>query len=72
MVQFIRTGWESSSYSAAAISSDKSIVINNGTVNTTSSGTGGKGLKSNGTITIGTANTTPILNITTTGARFVV
>ncbi len=60
------------SYSAAAISSDKSIVINNGTVNTTSSGTGGKGLKSDGTITIGTANTTPILNITTTGARFVV
>jgi len=59
-------------YSAAAFSSDLSISINNGTVNTTCSGSGGKGLKSDGKIFIGTATTSPTVNITTTGARFLV
>ena len=59
-------------YSSAAISSDTSIAINGGNVTTTSSGTGGKGLKSDGTITIGTSTTAPVLNITTTGMRFLV
>jgi hypothetical protein len=58
------------SYSAAAFSADSAISITGGTVTTTSSGTGGKGLKSDGTITIGSASSSPTLNITTTGARF--
>lgn len=58
------------SYSAAAFSSDTHIIINGGSVTTTSSGTGGKGLKADGMITIGTASTSPTLNIKTTGARF--
>jgi hypothetical protein len=58
------------SYSAAALSADSAISIIGGTVTTTSSGTGGKGLKSDGTITIGSAGGSPALNITTTGARF--
>lgn len=60
------------SYSSAAFSSDTNITINAGTVTTASSGTGGKGLKADGAITIGTATTSPVLNITTTGARFLV
>lgn len=60
------------SYAAAAFSSDTFLNITAGTVTTNSSGTGGKGLKADGTITIGTATTSPILNITTTGARFLV
>lgn len=60
------------SYSSAAFSSDTFIAINGGTVTTNSSGTGGKGLKADGTITIGTSTTSPTLNITTTGARFLV
>ena len=58
------------SYSAAAFSADRGIIITSGSVTTTSSGTGGKGLKSDGTITIGSASGVPVLNITTTGARF--
>lgn len=60
------------SYSSAAITTDANLIINSGTVTTSSSGTGGKGLKADGTITIGTSTTTPILNITTTGDRFLV
>jgi len=60
------------SYSSAAITTDANLIINSGTVTTSSSGTGGKGLKADGTITIGTSTTTPILNITTTGVRFLV
>jgi trimeric autotransporter adhesin len=58
------------SYSAAAFSADSAISITGGTVTTISSGTGGKGLKSQGTITLGSATSSPTLNITTTGARF--
>ena len=58
------------SYSAAAFSSDINLTINGGTVTTTNSGTGGKGLKADGIITIGTVASSPTLNITTTGARF--
>jgi hypothetical protein len=60
------------SYSAAAFSSDTNLTINGGNVTTTSSGTGGKGLKADGIITIGTATSSPVLHITTTGARFLV
>lgn len=60
------------SYSASAFSADTNLTINGGTVTTTSSGTGGKGLKADGIITIGSASTSPTLNITTTGTRFLV
>jgi len=60
------------SYSSAAISSDTFLTINGGSVTTSCSGTGGKGLKADGTLTIGSPTTSPTLNITTTGARFLV
>ncbi|NHM05850.1 carbohydrate-binding domain-containing protein [Flavobacterium sp. CYK-4] len=60
------------SYSAAAFSADANLTINGGTVTANSSGTGGKGLKADGIITIGTASSNPTVNLTTTGARFLV
>ncbi|WP_395632969.1 carbohydrate-binding domain-containing protein [Flavobacterium sp.] len=69
---FTGTTGVADSYSSAAIATDNNIVINGGTVTTYSSGTGGKGLKADGSITIGTSTSNPTLNITTTGARFLV
>lgn len=60
------------SYSSTAITTDSNLIITAGTVTTSCSGTGGKGLKTDGSMTIGTSTTTPILNITTTGVRFLV
>ena len=60
------------SYSAAAITADLNLEITGGSITTTSSGSGGKGLKADGTVTIGTTTGSPTLNITTTGARFLV
>lgn len=60
------------SYASAAITTDTNLIINAGNIITSCSGTGGKGLKADGTLIIGTASTSPTLNITTTGARFLV
>lgn len=69
---YTNTTGTTDSYSSAAISTDTNLIINAGSITTSSSGTGGKGLKADGTITIGTTSTSPTLNITTTGARFLV
>ena len=60
------------SYSSAAFSADSNISIIAGNITTSSSGNGGKGLKADGNIYIGTATSSPTLNITTTGNRFLV
>ncbi|MFM2229711.1 MAG: hypothetical protein RL607_969 [Bacteroidota bacterium] len=60
------------SYGAAAITSDTNVSILGGTVTTSCSGTGGKGLKSDGTLTVGSSTSAPTINLTTTGARFLV
>lgn len=60
------------SYSASAITTDGNLLINAGSVTTISSGSGGKGLKADGTVTIGSTSGIPVLNIKTTGARFLV
>lgn len=59
-------------YASAAITADSNIVIEAGTITTVSSGTGGKGLKADGMILVGTASSSPILNIQTKGTRFLV
>lgn len=60
------------SYSSAAFSADSIIVITGGTLTTNCSGAGGKGLKSDKGITIGSTTGNPTLNITTSGDRFLV
>jgi hypothetical protein len=62
------------SYCSSCFSSDGAMLILGGklTTATGAAATGGKGISSNAAITIGSATTTPILSITTTGARFLV
>lgn len=60
------------SYSAVCLNADGNVSITGGKVSNTSSGNGGKGIKANGTITVGTASGSPTLTLTTTGSKFVV
>ena len=60
------------SYSAVCLNTDANINIAGGDVTNSSSGSGGKGIKANGTITIGTTNSSPTLTLTTTGVKFAV
>jgi trimeric autotransporter adhesin len=60
------------SYNASCITSNGNISILGGSVTTSSSGLAGKGIKSDGTLIIGDANNSPIINVTTTGAKFLV
>ncbi len=61
------------SYSCSAIKGAANINLLAGTINVTSTGTGGKGIKADGEIVIGNLNADNsllTLNVTTTGARF--
>ena len=69
---YVNTLGVTDAYSSAAFSADSVITITGGTVTTTSSGTGGKGLKCDGKMNIGSATGNPVINLTTTGARFLV
>lgn len=63
------------SYSACCIKSDGNIIIEAGTINCTATGTAGKGIAADGTLTIGVAaadNQHLILNVSTSGERFYV
>lgn len=56
-------------YTAKAITCDGNIVINGGTFNISMSGTGGKGIKTDGTLTVGTTGATgPSITVKTTGS----
>lgn len=59
-------------YSAACISVDGGLSIMDGALTCTSSGSGGKGLKANGSIVLGTTLQSPLVNLTTSGAKFTV
>jgi trimeric autotransporter adhesin len=59
-------------YSASCISTDINTCIIGGSVTLSSSGNGGKGITSDGAIIIGDVSNSPNINITTTGAKFVV
>ncbi len=70
--KYTNTTGATDSYSSAAISGDANVIISGGSLTTTSSGIAGKGIKSDGQVTIGTATGNPTLKITTTGARLLV
>lgn len=57
------------SYSGNGISSDCNINIASGSLSITCSGTAAKGISSDGTLTIGTDMDSPIVNISTSGAK---
>lgn len=59
----------SDNYTAKALTCDKDITIEGGTFDILMSGTGGKGLKADGELVIGKADTTgPVMKISTTGS----
>jgi trimeric autotransporter adhesin len=60
------------SYSAICLTVERNILINGGTVTLTSSGTGGKGIKDKGTLTIGSADCSPTVNVTTSGTKITI
>lgn len=62
------------SYSSSCITSDGVMQLLGGSLTTLTgtAATGGKGISSDAAITIGSTTTTPVLNIKTTGARFLV
>jgi len=56
-------------YVATCFSADGNISILGGTVTTSNSGSGGKGISSDGILTIGSASNSPTLKVTTTGTK---
>lgn len=66
---YTNTAGQTDAYVAACLSSDGVINIHGGTVVTSSSGTGGKGVTANGGFNMGLSETEPSVQITTTGAR---
>ena len=65
------TGTSSSYSTAKGLTSDGSIDLQGGTISISMTGQGGKGIKSDGTLTIGKSDTEgPVLNVSTTGAKF--
>ncbi|MGC3979414.1 MAG: carbohydrate-binding domain-containing protein [Paludibacteraceae bacterium] len=56
-------------YSPCCITSDANISIINGMVTLTATGKAGKGINADGTFTMGSASTTPVLSITTSGTE---
>ena len=63
------------SYTAACLKSNQNILLLAGNITCSSSGTGGKGVNADGTITVGVAganNAALVLNVVTSGERFLV
>lgn len=56
-------------YSGTGISSDGNISITSGSLGVNCSGTAAKGISADGTLTIGTETESPVVNITTSGAK---
>lgn len=60
------------SYNATCLTADGNLSILGGSVTTVSTGTGGKGINVDGSLTVGDENHYPTLNITTSGSKFLV
>lgn len=61
-----------SAYSASCITADGSIFVQSGNLTLTSSGSGGKGMSTDGKLKIGDATNVPEIKITTSGVKFIV
>lgn len=69
---YVNSSGTTDSYSAAGLTCDGNITITGGSLTCTSSGSGGKGVTCDGAVTIGSTTSSPTVNLTTTGARFLV
>ena len=65
------TGTSSNYSTAKGLTSDGSIDLQGGTISISMTGQGGKGIKSDGTLTIGKSDEEgPVLDVSTTGAKY--
>lgn len=60
------------SYSATCIKADGDITISGGSITSLSTGKAGKGISTDGKLTIGSETESPKINVKTTGQRFIV
>jgi len=60
---------ERDAYHGPCLNADGDLVLRDGTVTLSHSGSGGKGIAGDGNLTIGTAGSSPTLQVTTTGTR---
>lgn len=67
--KYTNTSGVSDAYVATCITTDGNLIISGGSVTTSSSGAAGKGISVDGTLTVGNETSSPVLNITTTGAK---
>jgi hypothetical protein len=59
-------------YVATCLSADVDITISGGTITTSNSGSGGKGFSGDRFLTIGTATSSPTIQVTTTGTKILI
>jgi trimeric autotransporter adhesin len=59
-------------YTGSGIEADGNINISAGNVTVTSSGTGAKGISADGTLTIGSSDTNPVIKVSNTGTKLLV
>ena len=63
---------ETDSYASTCITGDAAVTITGGSLTTSSSGSGGKGITCDGDLTIGDKTGNPEINITTTGSKITI
>lgn len=59
-------------YVATCLSADVDLILSGGTITTSSSGSAGKGFSGDRFLTIGTATSSPVIQVTTTGSRILI
>lgn len=69
---YTNTEGQTDAYSATCIKADGDILIEAGNITTRSTGAAGKGISADGELTIGTEASSPIIEIKTSGGRFIV
>lgn len=66
---YTNTSGQADAYTAVCLNANGNINITGGTVTTSSSGSAGRGVACDGTLTIGTLEAAPEIHVTTTGQR---
>lgn len=69
---YTNTSGQADAYVSTCLSADVNIEIIGGSVTTSSSGTGGKGFSSDGSLIIGNTDSSPTIQVTTTGNRILI
>lgn len=59
-------------YVSTCFSTDANLSITGGTVTASNSGSGGKALSTDGSLTIGSADSSPVIQLTTTGTKILI